>query len=95
MKMRDIFKKVEAYNEIADMMRTDKAQIYFADVMGTWSHGEHCKTYREFTKYVKDEYQKEIADKILKLDGWEIDGELEIEWAGGIARYSPQLTTVY
>ena len=94
MTMKEMFKKIEAYNEIAEMMKTDKAQIYFANVEGTWSSGEHCKTYREFTKYVRYEYHKEIADKILKADGWEIDGELEIEWRGGIARYSAELTAI-
>lgn len=92
MTMKEMFKKVETYNEIAEMMRTDKAYICFADIQGTWSHGERFTTYPDFRKYIRSEYHKEIADKILKSEEFEIDGEINFTWSGGDATFSAELT---
>lgn len=92
MTLKEMFKKVEAYNEIADMMKTDKAQIYFHDCSGCCSFGEHFTSFKELRKYIKNEYMPEIAEKLLEADNWELDGEVEIEWRGGIDRFGAELT---
>ena len=83
MTMKEMFKKVEGYNEIAELMRTDKASIYFAETAGAWTNGEHFKRYEDFRKYVRREYIKELADKVLKSDAWEIDGNTDIQMGYG------------
>ena len=60
--MKDMFKKVEIYNEIAEIMLTQKAKIIFGE---KWYH-EEFKNYDDFKKYVRHEYIKEVADKIGK-----------------------------
>ena len=75
MTMREIFKKVETYNEVAEMMRTAKASIYFYDISGSWSSGQHFRSYNDFRKHIRGEYIKEVADIILKADTFEMDSE--------------------
>lgn len=80
MKMKEMFKKVETYNEIAEMMMTHKAKIQF----GEWLHTERFEKYSDFSKWIRREYINEVADMILTSDEWEIDGELEIHYGEGI-----------
>ena len=74
---QELFKKVEAYNEIAELMMTQKARIYFADTTYVCCFGEHFTSYSEFRKYIRREYIKEVADQILSGD-WEFDKEVTI-----------------
>ena len=83
MKIRDIFKKVEVYNEVAELMYSAKAEIKFGE---DW-HSERFDNYEDFRKYVRKEYITEVADKILKFEEWEIDSEKEIEWSGGTSKF--------
>lgn len=89
MKIRDMFKKVEGYNELADVMNTEKAHIWFADVMamGLIKNGENFKTYAEFRKYVRREYIKEVADFILNSDEFEMNSEKEFTHGFSTATY--------
>jgi len=80
MKMRDMFKKIDAYNEIAELMHTPKAKIAFGEKF----HSERFGNFSEFKKYVCNEYIDEVAEKILKSEDWEIDGELKIQFGEGI-----------
>lgn len=94
MTLKQMFKKIEAYNEIAHMMGTSKAQIYFADVdekFGISLGGDHFDDYDAFRKYIKGEYHKEIADLILKSDCWDFDKDFSFEWAGGTAAFTAEL----
>ena len=84
MKIRDIFKKVETYNEVAEIMQTTKAEVSF----GEFYHSERFDNYEDFRKYVRREYITEFADKVLKFEEWEIDSEKEIEWSGGTSKLS-------
>lgn len=77
MTMKEMFKKVETYNEIADMMCSRKANICFSDNTFT---AECFEDYNSFRKFIKREYTAEVADKILKANSWEIDGKMTIEW---------------
>lgn len=79
MTMKEMFQKVEAYNEITVLMKSEKANIYFADMTSGFPiGGEHFNDYSDFRKFIRREYFKDVADKILKGDFWEIDGESEI-----------------
>lgn len=79
MKLRELFKKVEAYNELAEIMNTFKAHIWFADkTFSTSAFGYPFATYAGFRKYIRCEYIKEVADAILSSDDWQINNEKEI-----------------
>lgn len=83
MTLKKLFEKVNNYNEIADMMRNRKAQIYFYSCEAEFKNipfGDHFKTYEDLRKYIRKEYIKEIADFILKFDGWELDKEIPFEY---------------
>ena len=80
MKMKEMFKKVETYNEIAELMNTHKAKIQFGEKF----HSERFVNFSEFKKYIHSEYIDEVAEKILKSEEWEIDGEVEIKWGEGM-----------
>lgn len=94
MTLREMFKKVETYNEIAELMRTDKASIYFAERVraGIICSGQHFRSYSDLSKYIRREFFKEVADKLLKADNWEIDGEMEISFAGRTFTYLAELS---
>ena len=76
MTLREMFKKVETYNEIASLMHTTKAVIEFSE--GIVTH-EKFDSYKEMSKFIKREYFKEVAEKILKAD-WELDGDIKFSW---------------
>ena len=78
MKIKEMFKKVEGYNELAEVIGTEKAHIWFADkICESITDGESFTDYNEFRKYVRREYLKDIADFILNSDEWEMNGEVE------------------
>jgi len=79
MTIKEMFKKVETYNEVAELMRETKAKIYFASGNYHYS-GESFTDYNSFRKWIKKEYIKEVAEIILKDDSWEFDGERELTW---------------
>ena len=83
MTLKKLFEKVNAYNEIAEMMNTRKAQIYFYSRETEFklvTFGEHFKTYEDLRKYVRKEYIKEMADFVLKSDDWDLDKEVISEY---------------
>ena len=78
MTLKEIFKKVETYNEIAELMLSQKARVHYYDC--SCFSGEHFTDYKSLAKYIKREYFKDCADMILKADDYEIDGRKEINW---------------
>ena len=80
MTMKELFKKVETYNEVAEMMGTDKAKLVLTDIDIITKCEGSFKTYKEFTKFVKSEYQKEVAENLIKSKDWELDGEITFQW---------------
>ena len=70
MTVKEMFKKIENYNEVADLMRTNKEKIelsyekYFA---------ESFTNYQEFRKYVKREFINPIPEKILNDTDFNFD----------------------
>lgn len=78
MTCKEIFKKVEIYNEIADTMYSQRARIYFYDK--SCFSGEYFTDYKSFSKYIRREYYKDVADVILKADDFIIDYDKTISW---------------
>ena len=79
MKISEMFKKVQAYNELAQIMNSPKAHVWFADrPLSFIASGYAFTEYSDFRKYVRHEYVKDIADAILNSDDWQINSEKEI-----------------
>jgi hypothetical protein len=77
MKIKELFKKLEGYNELAELMNTEKAHIWFGDKLCTViTNGDSFTDFSKFRKYVRKEYFKEVADFILNSDGWEFNQEV-------------------
>ena len=77
MKIKEAFKKLDNYNELAEMMNGDKMHIYFSDILNGISFGEKFNSYDDFRKYIRREYRKEIADEILNTEDWELNQKKE------------------
>lgn len=78
MKIKEMFKKVEGYNELAEVMNAEKAHIWFADKLCcSLTDGDSFTDYSEFRKYVRREYVKDVADFILNSDEWEMNSEAD------------------
>ena len=76
MKMKEMFKKVEGYNEISELVNGDKIHVWFAE-NSVISFGKSFTEYNEFRKYIRREYFKDVADFILGSDEWEMNSEKE------------------
>jgi hypothetical protein len=78
MKIKEAFKKVEVYNEIADLENEKRKVIWFADVIAECIRdGTTFTSFDSFRKYVRKNYIKDVADQILNED-WELNSEKEI-----------------
>ena len=78
MTVKELFAKVAAYNELAELMHATKAKINFYD--GMCHYGETFESFKDFRKWLKKNYIDEVADQILKLTDVEFDKEFEIEY---------------
>lgn len=64
MKAKEIFKKLETFNELAQQFRNgEQMHLIIADYSGR--HQREFKTYKEFAKHVKSCYIEEEAKAIL------------------------------
>ena len=78
MTIRNLFKRVQEYNEIADLLKTGKADIYFNEGLG---FGNHFKTYKEFSKFIRAEFVNEVVKVILENDEYTVDQtEYVLNW---------------
>lgn len=68
MKIKDMIKKVEAYNEVAEIIHGDKMAITFHE----FTINERITDYKQFSKFIRKTYLNIIADAIL-------DGEYEFD----------------
>ena len=78
MKAREIFKKVEAFNEVASNLGwggEGYVEVEFNNVSIPFEDG-----YKDFKKFVKDKYIEYAAKAILEYDGYEFDKEVEVEF---------------
>lgn len=98
MTMKELFKKVETYNEIAELMKTDKAQLVLTNIdNGFISVEGHFKSYKDFTKYVKGELFPDVAENLIKSKDWEIDGTITFTWGWNnenISEYGMELAAI-
>lgn len=95
MTMRELFKKIETYNEIAEMMGTHKAKIALVEKDIIAMCAGTFKTYKEFAKFVKDEFFPDVAENLIKSKDWELNGEITFQWGWekeNTATYSVELT---
>lgn len=74
MKVKDLFKKVEAANEIAKVFDDEYAVIVTSGNDG-WQ--ETFTSYNDFKKWVKEEINKPWADVLLGNDELKEQGQLE------------------
>jgi hypothetical protein len=80
MTIKKAFEKLATYNEFAELMNESKKAIWFADILECGiSNGETFTDWATFRKYVRREYFKPLADKILTADDWTLNDEREIE----------------
>ena len=89
MTIKEMLKKIEAYNEVAEMLGTERAELRF--VIDGWMLSEKVEDYKSFVKYVRHELIDEIASLILKCNEYEFHKvqKFEIEgYFGGIIRNS-------
>ncbi len=77
MTIKEMFKKIEAYNEVAEIMRTDKARLSFT-YDSHW--GEKFDSFQSFRKWIRRELAKEIADFVLSSNEFEMDKEIEFRF---------------
>ena len=85
MTIKDIFKKVENHNEVAEALKERTAKVYFGDVLvdGILTNGETFSAFAELRKHIRKEYFKDVADKLLNADDWTMDCKKTIETASG------------
>lgn len=76
MTTREIFKKVQTYNELSELIGRDTVKIHLSD----WYWGKDFTSYQEFRKHISREYVEELAENILKGDGWKINEDIIVEW---------------
>ena len=88
MTLKELFEKVENYNDIAELMHTQKASIRLDERS---FQGDRFLRFENFCRCIRHEYVKEVADKILKYDNWEIGKEISIEWTHGIGIFVVEL----
>ena len=78
MRMKDLFAKVDTYNEVADLLQTGyKAKICF-----TFSDfdSETFDSYKEFKSYLKTDVIDDIADFVLTSNAFEFNAVIEYDW---------------
>lgn len=89
MKIKEAFKKIGAYNEVAELIGEEPKGIWFACELCTNVHdGKTFKTYEELRKYIRREYIEDLAKKILESDEWTLNGDLEIENRGRVSKFN-------
>ena len=75
MTIKEMLKKVEAYNEVAEIAGTDKIELRFSC---GYACSEKVKDMKSFRKYIKDEYIDCFAEAILNKTDWAFDEDREI-----------------
>ena len=84
MKIKEAFKKLEIYNELAQAAEEGKKAIYFSETLADciWD-GESFTDFSTFRKHVRKEYLKAVGDQILDSDAWEFNREITVDSVTG------------
>ena len=84
MTMRELFKKVETYNEVAEIIDIPyQAKLIFSIDDGRGSSIFDCKsysTYKEFRRYFKQEIIDEITDFVLNSNEFDLGKATELRY---------------
>lgn len=73
MKIKEMLKKVDAYNEVANMIRTERAKL----VLNIEYDSFEVKDVKSFSKEIRDTFIKPMAEAILNGD-YKFDEEVLI-----------------
>lgn len=76
MTIKEMLKKIENYNEMAEIVGGEKLELRMVFEYGL---SDEVKSYKEFSKYIRDEFIDEIAKPILEYKGYEFHKEYVIE----------------
>ena len=79
MTLKEMFKKVDTYNEVVEFLTGPKVKILF-QYGDRWSDAHSFEDYKSLTKYIKREYIEELAELMLKADAWEFGKVTEFCW---------------
>ena len=66
MKIKDMIKKIEDYNEIAEIVGGAKMELHFRDQMGCGY--QKVMSYKQFSGFICREYLDSVAKAILNGD---------------------------
>ena len=69
MKIADMIKKIDTYNEISEMIRRPKVELRFSARFGQSVTVTDMKSFR---KYIRSEYIDCVANAILNYDGYNL-----------------------
>ena len=75
MTIKEMLKKVDGYNEVAEMIGTEKAELRV--VYDGYGLSDVVADYKSFAKFIRETYIKEIADAVLKCDKYELNKEMQ------------------
>ena len=73
MTIKEMLKKVEAYNEIAQLMGQDTVSLYIRDV--GWHTTAEVKDIKSYKKFVTENYIKCVAEAILNYKDYDFKVE--------------------
>lgn len=78
MTIKELFKKIENYNEVAKMVGTKG--LYLHVTIGYTN--DRFDTFKVFRKRLRDTYIDEVAEAILKNDSFALGEDVEINTVG-------------
>ena len=76
MKIAEMIRKIDTYNEIAEMIHQPKMELRFYVRFGL---SVPVRSLKDFRRYVRKEYISCMADAILAYDGYSFDEEATIQ----------------
>ena len=85
MTIRDMLKKVHTFNEIAEIMGTERAELRIkipgcdAFIASAYS----AAYYKKLATEINDTFIKPVADAILSYNGYEFDVETDVSCSDG------------
>lgn len=84
MTLRELFVKIKAYNEVAEIIGEDKMAIEISEYAENstcrlWS--KECTEYKEMRRAILNTYVDYMAKALITFDGFEFDRDFEIEGA--------------
>ena len=95
MTIKEMLKKVEAFNEVAEAMGANKAELRFADqwMEGYWNQSIPVQDIRSLKKHLNDKYYEDTVKAILNCAEYTLDGA-EVEVASRMIAGNPYSTKI-